>query len=143
MERNLTKDKGDKGLAYVIADLTEKEYYICLPLAEHLPFDLVAVNNQGLMVRVQVKFRNVSRSGCIEVKFASTWSNRKGTHLKAHDFGAFDGYAVYCPETKLVYYIPSREMSGRTAIWLRVKEDVLLRSSMRFASGYTDPGVMF
>lgn len=37
-----TKDKGDKGTGNVIADLLSKGIQICLPLSEHLPFDLIA-----------------------------------------------------------------------------------------------------
>jgi len=43
----ITKDKGDIGLTQIIADLTEKDVKIALPLSEHLPFDLIAISPEG------------------------------------------------------------------------------------------------
>lgn len=41
--RHKTKDKGDLAVAKTIAHLLEHNIRCCLPLSEHLPFDLIAV----------------------------------------------------------------------------------------------------
>jgi hypothetical protein len=42
-----TKTKGDKGMGFVIADLLSKGIQVALPISEHLPFDLIAMNTDG------------------------------------------------------------------------------------------------
>ena len=55
--RHHTKDKGDEGLGQVIADLMTSGVHVAVPLSEHLPFDLVAIDDGGVMRRVQVRYR--------------------------------------------------------------------------------------
>ena len=55
--RHHTKDKGDEGLGQVIADLMTHGVQVAVPLSEHLPFDLVAIDEGGAMRRVQVRYR--------------------------------------------------------------------------------------
>ena len=57
MASNHTKDKGDLGLGMVISDLLCHGIGVFMPLSEHQPFDVVAVNHEGKMSRVQVKYR--------------------------------------------------------------------------------------
>src|SRR5216683_5100347 len=49
--RHHTKDKGDEGLGQVIADLMTNGVQVAVPLSEHLPFDLIAIGEQGSCVR--------------------------------------------------------------------------------------------
>jgi hypothetical protein len=57
--RHKTKDKGDLAVAKTIAHLLEYNIRCCLPLSEHLPFDLIAVMaDMRTLRRVQVKFRS-------------------------------------------------------------------------------------
>lgn len=142
MLRNTTKDKGDKGLAFVIADLVQNGYYICLPISEHLPFDLIAVTETGKMARIQAKFR-VLQEQVIRVKMASVYSTAKGTHVRPHDMGAFDAYAIYCPDTGNVYYVPTKGLSG-SELHLRVGVPVLkTKRKAKSASDYRDVGKIF
>ena len=51
-----TKNKGDIGVAQIIADLMKNGIQVCLPISEHLPFDLIAISPDGhFLKRVQVK----------------------------------------------------------------------------------------
>jgi hypothetical protein len=52
-----TKDKGDRGVAKVHADLVAKGYTVLFPATQHAPFDLVAYRNDGSR-RLQVKYRS-------------------------------------------------------------------------------------
>jgi hypothetical protein len=103
-----TKDKGDKGTGNVIADLLSKGIQVCLPLSEHLPFDLVAVKQDGTLMRVSVKYRTL-KNGTVSVAFSSYYSDSQGFHTKAVDKSLIDLLAIYCPESNQVYYvIPSQ-----------------------------------
>lgn len=99
-----TKDKGDKGVGNVIADLLTKGMQVCLPLSEHLPFDLIAVKSDGTLMKVSVKYRT-KVGGVVTVPFKSSYSDSHGVHTKHVDKSLIDLMAIYCPDTHKVYYI--------------------------------------
>jgi hypothetical protein len=116
--KNVTKDKGDIGLACVMADLMKCGIKIALPLSEHLPFDLIAVNNKGQLSRVSVKYRTAT-DGSFEVSTCGVWSNRKGSHRRQVDISWLDAVAVYCPDTSTCYYIPISAFANKKSMVLR------------------------
>lgn len=117
--RHHTKDKGDKGTGHVIADLLSKEVQVCLPLSEHLPFDLIAVKPDGTLMRVSVKYRTLKK-GTVSVAFSSYYSDSQGFHAKAVDKSLIDLLAIYCPESKEVYYVIPLQFDK--SVTLRVEE---------------------
>lgn len=117
--RHHTKDKGDKGTGNVIADLLSKGVQVCLPLSEHLPFDLIAVKESGELMRVSVKYRT-AKNGSIFVSFSSSYSDSKGVHIKFADKSLIDLLAIYCPETKEVYYVLPSDFDK--TVTLRIEE---------------------
>ncbi len=71
--RHKTKDKGDLGVAKTIPHLLEYGIRSCLPLSEHLPFDLIAVMPDFTTLRrVQVKYRTL-KNGMIAISFRSNY----------------------------------------------------------------------
>ena len=100
-----TKDKGDIALTQAIADLTTKEYYCFLPLAEHLPFDLIAYKD-GYSYRIQSKY---STDGGLPDH--TCWSDKTGNHTKYYKENDFDYYAIYSPSLHKVMY-PSIRFAG-------------------------------
>ena len=76
MIHNHTKDKGDLGLISIIRDLEIKGIKSCLPISEHLPFDLIAISPEGKLSRVSVKYK-IARDGKISVPLRSCYSNGK------------------------------------------------------------------
>ena len=114
-----TKDKGDKGTGNVIADLLSKGIQVCLPLSEHLPFDLIAVKPNGDLMRVSVKYRTLTK-GKVFVSFSSSYSDSNGIHRKPVDKTLIDLLAIYCPESKEVYYIIPSQFDK--SVTLRVEE---------------------
>lgn len=114
-----TKDKGDKGTGNVIADLLSKGIQVCLPLSEHLPFDLIAVKQNGSLLKVSVKYRTLTK-GCVYVAFSSSYSDSHGVHTKAVNKDLIDLLAIYCPETKEVYYVTPSEFDK--SVTLRIEE---------------------
>ncbi len=148
MKRNTTKDKGDTGLGFVISDLISRGFYIFLPISEHLPFDLIASDQKGKLSRVQVKYRELYKSGgTIRIKLASVYSTAKGTHVRPIDANSFDGMAIYCPNTSKVYYVPSSVLlkeDGKCMSELSLcVSRIGRRAYARMGDDYTDPRMMF
>jgi hypothetical protein len=108
--RHKTKDKGDLGVAKTIPHLLDHGICCCLPLSEHLPFDLIAVMPDFVTLRrVQVKYR-AAKKGFIEVPFRSNYYDSKHIYSKRVNFDEIDCYAIYCPDTNATYYLPMVEI---------------------------------
>lgn len=100
-----TKQKGDLAVVKTIADLTEKEYDILLPISETLPFDLIAYKD-NISHRIQVKY---ARDGLADDK--TSWTDKNGSHKKQYAETDFDYYALYLPNLNLIIY-PSINFKG-------------------------------
>ena len=121
ISRHATKDKGDLALVQTIADLRQHGILTCLPLSEHLPFDLIAVMpDMTTLVRVQVKFRGSSRYGTIQVEFKNNYYDSKKIYSKPVDFDEIDAYAVYIPDIDRVCYFRVADLpSNASSLTLR------------------------
>lgn len=117
-----TKEKGDLGLAVIIADLSRKGLKILLPLSEHLPFDLVAFDSDThKMYRVQCKHRKMLK-GVVTVSLTTSYASAKGSVATRYAVDSFDVMAVYCPDTEAIYYVPQEKLIGYTSSFkLRVE----------------------
>ncbi len=104
-----TKNKGDLGLMMVMADLAAHDIGVCVPLSEHMPFDLIAVSSDGKLSRIQAKYRK-ALNGAVVVPLRNSYADRNGSHVRLTDRSLFDAYAMYCPDTKTVYYIKNDEI---------------------------------
>jgi len=89
----------------VISDLVRHGARVYLPLSEHQPSDLIAMDSSGRTARVQVKYRTLASTGIVTIDFRNTYSDSRGVHTKLADRSQFDCYAVYCPQTEKVYYV--------------------------------------
>lgn len=119
--RHHTKDKGDKGLGFVIADLLSAGIQIALPISEHLPFDCIAISEDNNLCRLSVKYRTIDKTGAIEICLRSSWADRHGSHYKKHVKSDYDAIAVYCPSSNECYYIRIDEINGESFM-LRITE---------------------
>jgi hypothetical protein len=109
--RHHTKDKGDLAVARVIVDLARAGIRVCLPLSEHLPFDVLAVSpSRGALRRVQVKCATANKRGAAELKLRRTHADRRGTHSTHIRLDETDAFAVFSPETDTVYYVRRDEI---------------------------------
>lgn len=98
-----TKNKGDLGVAKVIADLSEKGFDILTPLiTEHLPFEY----KEQTFLRFQVKYRLKG-----DVPKKTTWNDKNGTHSTNYNINDFDYFAIYLPSVNKVCY-PSIKFKG-------------------------------
>ena len=141
--RHHTKDKGDIGLGCVMADLLKHDIQVALPISEHLPFDLIAIHPRGDVLKVSVKFRVMTKTGCIRIETRSMWNDRNGTHYRYHMAGDYDAVAIYCPDTDQCYYLLASELSrsGRT---LRIAEPVNKQEAgIHMARRFTGPDRLF
>ena len=139
--RHLTKDKGDLGVARTLPDLLEHGIRACLPLSEHLPFDLIAVMPDFTTLRrVQVKYRT-PENGALVVVFRSNYYDSKRIYSKYVDLGELDVYAVFNPQAEQVYYLRVDELSsGQRAFKLRVEAtNNGQQAGIHWANHYIDP----
>lgn len=100
-----TKEKGDIGLYAVQLDLSKKKFKVFTSNSEHVPFDIIAYKENGVFLRIQVKYRKAVR-GKIDICSRTSWTDKNGTHTKAYDKKEIDFFAIYCPDTNKCYYMP-------------------------------------
>ena len=138
-----TKDKGDRGLGHVISTFLDNDIQVALPISEHLPFDCIAISNNGDLNKVSVKYRSTTNKGNITIKMSSSWADKKGNHTRAHKKTDYDSIAVYCPETKECYFMKSIEIKYKE-ITLRIKDTKNnQRKYIKLASSYKNPNRIF
>jgi hypothetical protein len=119
--RHHTKDKGDEGLGQVIDDLMTNGLQVAVPLGEHLPFDLIAINDHGAMRRVQVRNRASAEASLLRCELFGSWADRNGTHKRAFDPSAMDVLAIYCPSPRTFVYMLAGELPS-TGVYLRLSK---------------------
>jgi len=108
-----TKNKGDLGVLKVKVDLFTKGYLILNPETEHAPFDIVIYKN-GVFKTVQVKYRNLTKSGIVMLPLRSCYSTSKGVRSKNINKTLIDIVAIYCPQTDTCYYFKPTQF-GKSA----------------------------
>lgn len=140
--RHHTKDKGDSGVGFVVADLLSKGIQIALPISEHLPFDCIAIAEDNRMIRLSVKYRAKDKQGRLVVQFRSVWNDKHGTHVKSANKTLFDATAVYCPDTGRCYYLMNSESSRGFSLRLDEAKNGQ-HIGIKDASEYTNPSRMF
>jgi hypothetical protein len=141
--RHHTKEKGDLGVACVIADLMKHGIHAALPMSEHLPYDLIAIAPDGRLSKVSVKFRTMRTDGTVAIPAKSAWADRHGVHTRLHSPGDYDAVALYCPNTGACYYVPAAELR-RNITALRILETRNRQQiGVRMADQFTDPQHLF
>ena len=141
--RHHTKDKGDEGLGQVIGDLMTHGVQVAVALSEHLPFDLVAIDERGEMRRVQVRYRASMDAAHLRCRLGGWWADRRGNHHHAFDASAIDVLAIYCPSPRTFVYLLTDELPPAHVNLLlsRARNGQVRRT--REASAYRNPWRMF
>jgi len=114
-----TKQRGNIGEAKVIADLLEQGIQVALPFGDDLPFDLVAVGPEFQLWKVQIKYASAHR-GVIRIKNWRQYENTQRRYERSYTSKQVDVFAIYCPDTDLVYYIPQAEIEQKATFYLRI-----------------------
>jgi hypothetical protein len=94
--------KGDLGTAKTVADLVAQGYDVYLPFSGSCPVDVVAADRAQRLRRLQVKYRAADDRGYIAVRLCTIINGK----IVPIDLSKIDGWAVYCPDTDHVYYVP-------------------------------------
>jgi len=116
-----TKDKGNIGEAKVIADLLQQGIQAAVPFGDNLPFDLIAIGPALELCKVQVKYACVN-CGVLKIRNSRTSENTRRRYDQAYTAAQVDVFAVFCPDTQRVDYVPYREVGERAVFHLRVTE---------------------
>jgi hypothetical protein len=128
-----TNDKGNIGLAKAIADLTVKGYQVFLPLTDTSIIDMVISNKELTIKKLQIKYIALNRDGSIGIPLESVINGKR----VLNDFSSVDGFAIYCPDNDNMYYVPCKEIEGKT-FKLKVTEHKRGYKPFRAASDYLD-----
>lgn len=142
MARHKTKDKGDFAVAKTIADFAKQGIKVCLPLSEHLPFDLIAVMpDMTTLRRIQVKYRKGNGTGALDLRFRSNYYDSQKIYSKPVDLNAIDTYAIYSSNIdQVVYFNVSEIPEGRGGISLRFTPTKNNQSAgVRMVEDYVNP----
>ncbi len=119
--RHHTKDKGDLAVGEVIADLFRAGAQVCLPISEHLPFDLLAVDpSLHDIKRVQVRYI-ATRQGAIHLRLRQTYADRHGVHARLISLDDVDAFAIFCPDGSEVYYVRREEIRGAARVTFNLR----------------------
>jgi hypothetical protein len=133
-----TNEKGNIGLAKVIADVTENGIQPFLPLTDTTLIDLIISNHDLVTKKLQVKYISINSDGSLLLQLETVVNGKR--ILK--DFSKIDAFAVYCPDNKNIYYIPTSEIQGKS-FTIKVNEDKRGYKSLRSASDYLNVKKIF
>ena len=142
--RHHTKDKGDIGITQVCADLTLQGFQVCLPISEHLPFDLIGVSPDGMSLRrIQAKYRKLE-NGVITVCTKAQGLDAHAPYSRSRDLSKLDAFAIFCLDTRQVYYVNVCELRGCETFSLRVTPPANNQMKLvRFAERYLSAARIF
>ena len=102
-------EKGNLGLIKVIGDLYSKGFTVFTPFDDYNPVDCIALNSDGKVFRLQVKYRSPGRGDKYEIS-ASSMVNGKGVAINRN---LIDCWAVYLSDIDKVVYMPISVMDGK------------------------------
>lgn len=112
-------EKGNVGLIKVMADLYDKGFHCFTPFDDFSPVDLIAMDKQGKIRRLQVKYRSLLPSkGKYEIA-ARSMVNGKSVGI---DKNLIDGWAVYLEEEAKVTYLPVTMMESKNVHYIKPGE---------------------
>src|SRR6266567_5909040 len=105
-----TDKTGDISEAAIITRLLQSGYIVLTPYGKNHRYDLVIEDADGQFWRVQCKTGWVENDGAyIQFKTASSYYHTKAgrtSHGRRDYRGQVDYFAVYCPDTRKVYFVP-------------------------------------
>ena len=110
--------KGNVGLLKVIGDLYNKGYTVFKPFDDYNPVDCIAMNAEGKIFRLQVKYRSPGRGDRYEIA-AKSMVNGKGVDINR---GLIDYWAVYLSDLDHVVYMPVSIMDGKGVHFITRKQ---------------------
>ncbi len=134
------KALGERSQAIIIFRLLEAGYNILTPYGDNTRYDLIIEDADEQFWRVQCKTGWIEAEGAyIEFATASSYYHTKAGrtgHGRKDYRGQVEYFAVYCPDTKKVYFVPVDHV-GTTNARLRLVETGNKQSkNVRWAKDY-------
>ena len=129
-----TNEKGDIGLAAVIADVIGKGFFVFLPFSDRTHVDLIIADKYMRTQRVQIKYISVSENGVLQIVTSSVVNGKK----VPVDLSKIDIWAIYCPDTKEIYYVNTADLLGKKAMSLRINDSKNNLPGIHYAKDYLD-----
>jgi hypothetical protein len=130
------KDIGDRSTLAIIAALQGNGFAVYLPFGENTRCDLV-IDRDGRLLRVQCKTGRLRR-GAVLFNVCSSYGHHRNPQTARRDYrGQVDYFAVFCPQTAGVYFVPIGDLPGTNSAALRVDAPRNgQRRGIRFADRY-------
>ena len=129
-----TNEKGDIGLASVIADVIKKGFFVFLPFSDRTHVDLIIADKNMKTQRAQIKYITVNKTGVLQIVTSNVVNGKK----VPVDLSKTDIWAIYCPDTDNVYYVTAVELLGKKTMSLRVNDTKLSQPGIHLANNYLD-----
>jgi hypothetical protein len=85
--------------------------------------------------RVQVKYRAPGNNGVLQVKFATSWAGRQGTHTVPVDENEVDLNCICCPDTDECYYLEPKRFCSNVSLRVRTSKNSQARR-VNFAADF-------
>lgn len=129
-------DVGFRSEVTILRELVHRGYSVSIPFSTNQRYDLI-VDVGDRLLKVQCKTGRI-RNGAIEFNTISIRTNMHKVLTRGYD-GEIDYFAVYCPQTDGIYFVPIEE-ARRGKCYLRVAPATNNQSKrIRWASDYELP----
>lgn len=115
-------EKGHIGLLKVITDLYARGLHCYTPFDDYSPVDLIALDDNGKVTRIQVKYRSPDKYGRYEISARSVVNGKS----KPINKNMIDRWAVYLSDKDKVVYLPVDLMEGKGVYYIGEKNYRLL-----------------
>jgi hypothetical protein len=109
-----TKDKGNISELRVLTYLAESGFVVSIPYGDNCAYDLI-VDNGNRLIRIQVKTGRL-RNGTIVFNTSRTIRNRGNNFVVKGYENEVDTFAIYCPETGQVYFMPVDQCANSSQV---------------------------
>lgn len=120
--------KGDIGLANIILDVINKNYFLFLPFSDTTSVDLIIADNKMKTYRLQVKYKSIDKNGVLNICTSNVVNGKKLSQI--------DIWAIYCSNNKQIYYIPTNELIGKSNFSLRIYEPKQIQRGIHYGNDY-------
>jgi len=109
----ISNQKGDIGEASFILAATKKGYWVG-KMPQGCPYDYILDKGAG-PIRVQVKFRTLTKTGTIQLKIINNTFTNRTTYTSDN----IDVIVVYISDVDELFYIPITDIQGQIEATLR------------------------
>lgn len=137
----MSNSKGSIGQAFIVAHLLENDYNVLVPVQDGLPYDLV-IERQGQYRRLQCKYRKADKGA---IKVPKRNNDYRGVGTTVYSQENIDGFAVFCPDNRQIYYVPVLELDAISKnLCLRIEAPKNQQvKGVRNAADYLSPERLF